>query len=164
MPIELGKAFNGGAEWVCGSSAVFGVMRNPVFTALLITVIALVIIYAIYRQELQRTGWRRGFRAGFWLFLGVSALVFVHYYALEHHLQKSHASEGVRNVVASIHHSATTGGGYAVNPGGEDDDPPPRPAVGPSTLRRRADNIDKADSNMPDDLKLEQVVLVSAVN
>lgn len=117
MPFEIGKAFNGGAEWVCGS-AMFGVLRNPVFTALLITAVALVIVYAMYRHELEGTGRRRGVKTAFWLLLAVSALVFVHYYALERSLEKSHAAQGVQNVMNSIHHSATMGGGYTIQPFG----------------------------------------------
>lgn len=114
MPFELGSAFNGGAEWVCGSSAVFGILRNPVLTALLITALALIIIYAMFKDEIRQSGWRKGFKAGFWLLIGISALVFVHYYALERSLKKNAASQGIRRVMDSIHHSAAVGGGYSV--------------------------------------------------
>jgi hypothetical protein len=117
MPFEIGKAFNGGAEWVCGSALVFKAMSNPVLTALLMTALALVILYAMYREELKAAGWRRGAKTGFWLLVGISALVFVHYYALQRHLQTAYVSQGVRTVMESIHHSAAVGGGYAVRPG-----------------------------------------------
>lgn len=117
MPFEIGKTINRGAEWLCDSSLIFGTLSNPVCTALLITALALIIIYVIYKESLKGTGWRRGVKAGIWVAIGVSALVFIHYYALERHLRKSHASQGVRDVMASIHHSAATGGGYSVYSG-----------------------------------------------
>lgn len=188
MTFEIGSAFNGGAEWLCGSSAVYGIVKNPVFTALLITALALVVIYSTYKSELKGTGWRRGVKTAFWLAILVSGAVFVHYYALEHALQTSHVSQGVRTVVDSIHHSATTGGGYAVYPTGQDDademetarSPPPArspplaasplsPAkmATPPKIRGRPDNVganvNDAGVNDVTDLGLEEVVLVSPV-
>jgi len=161
MPFELGEAFNGGAEWVCASSAVYGALRNPVFTALLITALALIAVHAVYREALKGAGWRRGLKAGFWLVIGVSALVFVHYYALERSLQNSHASQGVRTVVESIHHSATTGGGYAVYPGafGREDPAGLKPSPPPRRCSR-PDNVAPAPGA---GLGLEEVVLTSVV-
>ncbi len=120
MPFEVGDVFNQGAGWISQSSLVFGVIRNPIFTSLLITAFALVIIHAMYGWDLKKTGWRRSFKVGFWLLLSVSTLIFVHYYALERHLLHSMAPEGVRNIVRSIHHSVVSGGGYPVYPSADD--------------------------------------------
>ena len=156
MPFELGKALNGGAEWVCGSAAVFGALRNPVVTALLMAALALVVVHALFRAELKDVGWRRNAKAGFWLLVGVSALVFVHYYALQRHLQTECASQGMRTMLASIHHSAAVGGGYAVlAPGGGGPDggaPPPR---------RLPDNVEPLELEDAGLLELEDVVLSS---
>ena len=175
MSFEIGKTINGGAEWLCGSSLIFGTLSNPVFTALLTTALALIIIHVMYKDDLKGTGWRRGLKTGIWLAIGVSALVFIHYYALERRLRKGHASQGVRDVMASIHHSAATGGGYSVYSGpapaaggyrDEDDDasagggaprpPRPRPDVvgppGPAFAR---------GMGAMDELGLERVVLTS---
>jgi hypothetical protein len=120
MPFEIGEVLNQGAGWIGQSPLVFGVIRNPVLTALLLTALALVIIHAMYGWDLKKTGWRRSFKVGFWLLLSASALLFVHYYALERHLLNSLAPEGVRNIVRSIHHSVASGGGYPVYPSADD--------------------------------------------
>jgi hypothetical protein len=114
MAFEIGKTFNGGAEWLCNSTLVYGTLRNPVVTALLITALALTIIYVMYKEDLKGSGWRRGAKAGIWLTIGVSALVFVHYYALERSMRKGESSRGVRDTMASIHHSASATRGYPV--------------------------------------------------
>ena len=116
--IELGKTFHGGAEWLCSSSLVSGLVRNPIFTALLITVITCIIIFALLSPK---TSWRLRLKTGFWLLLATSLVVFVHYYALERDLKKRNAQTGVRTIVDSIHAAATTGGGYQVSPYFRDD-------------------------------------------
>ena len=176
MSFEIGKTINGGAEWLCGSSLIFGTLSNPVFTALLITALALIIIHVMYKDDLEGTGWRRGLKTGIWMAIGVSALVFVHYYALERRLRKGHASQGVRDVMASIHHSAKTGGGYSVHTpvaaasagaayddaaGDSEEDAAPRAA------RQRPDNVGRpgpasaSGTGAMDELGLERVVLAS---
>lgn len=176
MSFEIGKTINGGAEWLCGSSFIFGTLSNPVFTALLITALALIIVHVMYKDDLKGTGWRRGLKTGIWLAIGVSALVFIHYYALERHLRKGHASQGVRDVMASIHHSATTGGGYSVYSGpapaagsyrDEEEDDSSAGGGAPRPPRPRPDNVGQPGPTFArgtgamDELGLERVVLTS---
>jgi hypothetical protein len=125
MAFEVGETVNRCAEWVCSSPFVYGTLSNPVVTALLITAMALAVIYAMYRDDLEDTGWRLGVKTAIWLAVGTSALIYAHYYALERRLRKKSSSQGVRDVMASIHHSASTGGGYAVRGG----DPQALPAL-----------------------------------
>lgn len=150
MAFELGEVFNRGADWICGLSGVFAIINNPIFIALLITGLALVIIYAVFRENLKGAGWRRGLKAGFWLTIGVSVLVFVHYYALERCLRNAHASQGIRSVVDSINYSASIGGGHSVYPA--TDSGGLAPATGGD-----------ADPTGIDDLGLEEFVLRSKV-
>jgi len=114
MPFELGGTLRGGAEWTCGRPLFYGVLRNPVFTAALITALALVIVFALYRSELKRSGWQLGVKTGFWVLVATSAVVFVHYYALEKYFNKEHGNRGVREVVGAINASAVGGGGYRI--------------------------------------------------
>jgi hypothetical protein len=141
MPFELGGALRGGAEWTCGSPLLYGVLRNPVFTAALITALALVIIFALYRAELKRSGWQLGVKTAFWVLVATSAVVFVHYYALEKYFSKEHSNRGVREVVGSIHASAVGGGGYRVPLPGEEGearrDPYPGESRRPAKPARR---------------------------
>ena len=183
MPFEVGKSFNSGAEWLCGAPLVYGTLRNPVATALLITALALIIVYVVYREDLRGTGWRLGAKSAVWLTFGVSALVFVHYHALGRSLSQGNASQGVRDVVNSIHHSVSAEGGYSVLGGGHSvlgggysvlggspHQPHPRPPPPPCPLpppppspqseavggAPRPDNIAAFD-----ELRLERVILAT---
>ena len=177
MSFEIGKAFNRGAEWICSSSAIYSIIRNPIITALLITTLSLIIIYMMYKKDLKGTSWRRGFKTGFWLIIGISALIFVHYYVLERSLRTSQVSQGVRNVIESIHHSATTGGGYAVYPETHIDHhdtideagnviPPEYTSSNgvPPNLPHRSSRPDNVAPRLKiDDLGLKDVVLTSVI-
>lgn len=130
MGFEIGRAVNGGAEWACRSSFGNRILRNPVVTALLITALCLVVIYAIYRAEIRAAGWRPGLRAGVYLAVLVSLVLFVHYYALRKSVEDEHAQKGVREVVHAVHHNYAGGGVHSVDPaaigaytGGEEEYP-----------------------------------------
>ena len=74
--LELGQVVNGAAEWVCSNGLVYKALRNPVVVALLITVLAMAVVFAICRPgAASRRDWQTSLRCGFYLFLGVSALV-----------------------------------------------------------------------------------------
>ena len=124
--MDISRVFNDGAERLCRSSLVFGVLRNPVATALLVTAVALVIIFAMYRDALAGTGRHRGIKTVFWVTIAVSAIIFTHYYALECFLRKKQATDGMRTLVNSVYQSAGSGRGFSVTPrqfgGGNDDD------------------------------------------
>jgi hypothetical protein len=135
MPFELGATARGGAEWACRRPTLYGVLRNPVFTAALLTALALVIVFALYRTELRKSGWQLGLKTGVWLLIATSAVVYAHYYALGKWLAQEQDQKGVREVVGGVYAAAVGGGGYQVAPGAA---PPPRgadppaPAPGPS--------------------------------
>jgi len=114
MPLELGEMINGGAAWLGGSRLVSAVMRNPVVVALLITAIAMILIFTLFKVDLKGRGWRPVVKTGFWLGLVTSALVFIHYYISDRHFSDFYAQKNIKDVVASIHSSAQQTGGYDV--------------------------------------------------
>lgn len=129
MPIELGSSLNGAADWVCGSPVVYGALKNPIVTALIITVIALIVVFVVFRRELDGVGWRRGLKAGLWVMFAVSALVFVHYYALGRATRRSSQQQVMSDVADELHDHATgaypnpvVGRGEAGGPAGEDEE------------------------------------------
>jgi len=119
MGFDFGSAINGGAEWVCRSDLGNRVIRNPIITALLITALCLIIIYAVYQGEFREAGWRRALRVGIYIGFCVTLLLFVHYYALRRSVEDEHAQKGVRSVVDSVHqnYSGAGAGAHKVNPG-----------------------------------------------
>ena len=112
MPFEVGQVVNGAAEWVCGSSIVYGVLRNPIITALLITALAMIIIFTVLNPGKTKNAprWQTNLRCGIYLFLGISAIMFVHYYALGRSLRSDASQKGIRDVVNQVHFAQ--GGGY----------------------------------------------------
>jgi hypothetical protein len=174
MAFELGKTINGGAEWVCSSSLVFKTLRNPVFVALLVTALTLIIITVMNKEEMEGLDWRRKLKTCVWVTIGVSALTFVHYYALESHLRRGNSSQDRRDVMASINNSAALGGGYAVyagsqGPSGAERGAPSAAERGaaergaPSAAEPRPSNVATYVPAARDDLVLEKVLLPSSL-
>lgn len=129
---NLGSAVNGFADWVCSAPIIRGVVNNPVFTSLLITALAAVVVMALYGKPVRHGGSKRGCRALIYVFLIVTAVIFVHHYAVLRMARDTDHTAGVRAVYAGIEASrAVSGGGTApvVHP----------PAAGHDTFR--ADNI-----------------------
>jgi hypothetical protein len=116
MGFDLSGAINGAAEWFCCAPVVRSVVNNPIFTALLITALAFIIIMALYHYPIKRAGVRRGLRAGLYVFLAVAAIIFVHHYAVMRSAQQAAAQKGIRDVFAGVEQSRTSAAGTPVIP------------------------------------------------
>jgi hypothetical protein len=86
MGLDVGGLVNGACDRVCGSPAAFRVLRNPVYTALLITALALVVVYAVLRDSEARLGLGRWVRLGLGLAVTAAAALALHYSALRRRL------------------------------------------------------------------------------
>jgi hypothetical protein len=102
MPLELGEAVNNAASWVCTAPLVRGIVSNPVFTALLITALVVVVIMALYGTEVRNGAWKRKARLGIYVFMLVTAVVFVHHYAVTATLRSQMSREDVHSQFQSI--------------------------------------------------------------
>ena len=109
---DLGGAVNASADWVCGAPIVRSIVSNPVFTALLLTALAAIVVLAIYHYEIRAAGAKRACRALLYVFLIVTAVVFVHHYAMVRILQETSQQSGIRDVFNSIESSRRQGVGY----------------------------------------------------
>lgn len=111
MPFAVGETINGATKWICSSALVNKIVSNSVFAALIITAIILVIVMGLYyRTSVQKGGWHRRARAMVYALIVVSAVVFVHHYALRRMLFEEASQKGVRNVFRSIHEEQAMGG------------------------------------------------------
>jgi len=173
MTFEVGKTFNAGAGWVCSSPIVYNTLSNPVITALLITALTMIIVYAMNAEALKETPWRRRIKTGLWVLLAVSGGVFVHYYAMRRHAQETSGNKGLQSVMESIHQSSAIGtarfpvelgqaytGSYETleDGGGEAQAPPP--------AARREDNVGGGEPGIGEleaELGLRDVTLESTV-
>lgn len=114
MVLDLHAAFTGGAQYLCSSRLVDRVVKNPIVVALAITALVLVIVCACMGPPSGEDSTKTLTKMGLWVFFGVAAVVFVHYYALRRHLQNETSSEGLRSAAAAVHQSMALGGGYSV--------------------------------------------------
>ena len=106
---NLGNAVNSAADWLCGAPIVRSVVSNPVFTALLITALAAIVVMSTYHYQIKRAGSKRGVRALLYVFLIVTAVIFVHHYAVMRIARETSQQKGVRDVFSSIQQSQTFG-------------------------------------------------------
>ena len=149
MPgFNLGGAVNSAADWACIAPVIRSVVSNPVFTALLITALATIVVMALYHQQIKHAGTRRAARAVLYVFLIVTAVVFVHHYAVVRIARDTSQHKGVRDVFSSIQLSrdvATPGDAVPVYPmgyeGGRSAAHAPVDPVGYEGGRVRADNV-----------------------
>jgi hypothetical protein len=109
---DLGGAINASADWVCGAPIIRSIVSNPVFTALLIPALAATVVMAVYHYEIKTAGSKRACRALLYVFLIVTAVVFVHHYAMSRILQETSQQSGIRDVFNSIEISRQQGVGY----------------------------------------------------
>jgi len=106
---NLGSAINSAADWVCGAPIIRSIVSNPVYTALLITALAAIVVMAIYHYQIKRAGTKRAVRALLYVFLIVTAVVFVHHYAVMRMARETSQQSGVRDLFSSIQESRGIG-------------------------------------------------------
>ena len=106
---NLGNAVNGAADWACSAPIIRSVVSNPVFTALLITALAAIVVMSIYHYQIKRAGAKRGIRALLYVFLVVTAVTFVHHYAVMRIARDTTEQKGIRAVFSEIAQSQASG-------------------------------------------------------
>lgn len=109
MGFDLGSSVNSMADWVCNASVVRGIVSNPVFTALLITALIVIVLMGLYRYPIKRSGTKRAVRALIYIFLLCTAVMFVHHCAVMNYAQDFASQKGVREVFSSIQNSQESG-------------------------------------------------------
>jgi hypothetical protein len=146
---DLGGAINGTAEWACNAPIIRTVVNNPIFTALLITALVVIVIMALYHYQIKQAGAKKAVKAFLYVFLLVTAVMFVHHYAVMRSARDAASQKGVRDVFSSIEQSRLGGaaGATPVIPWGFPDAQPISEAEGgappmPVAVRGpRPDNI-----------------------
>lgn len=88
--------------WPTGSSLIDGLVRNPVIISLLITVIALIIFFAIMAKNLSNTTLKDKVKCGFWLFIVTMVLTAVHYHAMDRFFEVNTETQGLQDVMGVI--------------------------------------------------------------
>lgn len=177
MSFNIGGAVNSAADWACNAPIIRGIVSNPVFTALLITALVVIVVMALYHDQLKKAGVKRKVRAVLYIFLLVTAVMFVHHYAVNSIARESAVQQGARDMFRSIQDSRDSGvsGTVPVLPMGYESEPAEAPlATGggntssvsggdcgcpdATVAGRRPDNI-----ALDDDLVIEDVIVPTTV-
>lgn len=133
---SLGGAVNGFADWVCSAPLIHGVISNPVFTSLLITALAAVVVLSLYGKPVRHGDNKRGGRALLYVFLLVTTVIFVHHYAVMRAARDMDHTAGVRAVYAGIEASRAINGGGTM---------PVYPSAGPGRGDFGRNDVGRAD-------------------
>ena len=88
--------------WPTGSSLIDGIVCNPVIISLLITVIALIIFFAVMSKNLSNVTVKDKIKCGFWLFIATMALTSVHYHATDSFFKVNTETQGLQDVMGVI--------------------------------------------------------------
>jgi hypothetical protein len=149
--MNIGSGVNSAAEWVSTRPIIGPCISNPVFMALFLTALVVVILMAMYHNTIKKAGWHKGLRAFVFILIAMATMLFLHYYAVRRVARASVAEGGRRDIFSSIEEARRMGGGHAVSPGGyrvsfdeaEEGagDTSPREAAHESSRAGRPDNV-----------------------
>jgi O-antigen ligase len=79
MPFDIGETINAAADAFLRAPMVNTIARNPVYTALMITFIIMLIILFMFRDaDTEESLLVMSLRGGFWVFLTMLGILFLH--------------------------------------------------------------------------------------
>lgn len=113
---NIGGTVNSAADWLCNAPVIRGIVNNPIFTALLITALISIVVMSLYHYQIKRLGIKRGVRAILYTFFIVTAVTFVHHYAVVNITRERYQQKGVLDIHSSIRHSQISGSSVPVYP------------------------------------------------
>lgn len=88
------------------SAGPLQVLTNPLVTALLLTALAMLVFFTFLDGKcLPDVGWRSKTRTAIYLFLGIVAVLGLHFHALERKLAQTMRKSGAESLVNDLHHS-----------------------------------------------------------
>lgn len=104
MIIQTGKVAGGVADAVTKSGPL-KILDNPLVTALIITVIAMMIFFSLLGKDgrLKEVGWKTRLRVGVYIFIAVGLVTAVHYYALNRELSEFYKGGASDQLMDDIH-------------------------------------------------------------
>jgi hypothetical protein len=110
MPLDLGALVNGGAEWLTNAPVIRSTMGNPVYTALLLTALVIVLLVSIKGLDLS-SEWRTSLKVFIYILMGSVFVLSLHHYAMTAKLRVEGAGEDVRRAFNEIKMAPDYSGG-----------------------------------------------------
>jgi hypothetical protein len=93
---EVSVAVDNIIDWITSMPILNSVAKNPIYTALLITVCILIIVLVVYRNvESDESLLMLGVRASFYTFIAVLFVIFLHNHILLGEISHSDRGEGI---------------------------------------------------------------------
>lgn len=111
---SLGKTVNNTASWFCNAPIIRNVISNPIYTSLLITALASIVVMALYHYNINQICNKRGIRVLIYVFFITTAVLFVHHYSVLHQMQEINYHKGVTDVFSNIQQSRVLGGSSSI--------------------------------------------------
>lgn len=105
MPFSLTQAADDTASRLTRSGPT-SLIRNPIAAALIITALALAIVFAII-VECKQSSWRARMRCAVYIFIGVSVLLALHYYGMTRSMESKFRSSADTQLIDQIQHTQT---------------------------------------------------------
>lgn len=79
MPFSVGQSINEAGDYFLKSTTIRHILENPIYVALCITIILILIIIVVFRNaETDDPLFIMAIRTGFWVFIGGLACIFLH--------------------------------------------------------------------------------------
>ncbi len=115
MPFDVGESINNMADAILRAPIVNTIARNPIYTALMITFVVMLVTMFIFRDaDTEDSLFIMCLRSGFWIFLMLLGTLFIHNKVLcseNNYNTKNAAYEGVFDggYTGIVHNGMTTG-------------------------------------------------------
>ena len=87
--------------WACSAKGLRSVVRNPIYVALLILAIAVIILVATYKEPLKKAGGRKAARALVYGLVLVVGVLTVHNYAVRKEAEATANQKDIRDAFSS---------------------------------------------------------------
>lgn len=123
MPFSISNTVNAATGWVCTNRFVCKATANPLFAALLLTVIVIVLLLGVfYKEAREKGGWKKALRASLYVFVIFAAFMALHHYAVQRLARAEAATQETRDVFQAIRVGGQNGIPIVPHEGAGEDD------------------------------------------
>ena len=106
--LDIGDTINAAADWAGRSPTIQKVIGNPFTAALVLTALVGIILMAVFHYKVAGDV-RRIARAGFYIYVASTLLMFLHYSLISHSVRAASAIGGAHDVVSDVMNQARGG-------------------------------------------------------